>query len=124
MGNLLEQRQILLLEITRAHDWHEEWSRATDESKRGRYARLRERMQGLLPTGWSWKQFPESANSRDQRLATGVNLGQVARTVRINTRATQVRFLQDLTWQVLEELDKLYGVRSAALQQTQHARGN
>ena len=65
-----------------------------------------------------------SANSRDQRLATRVNLVRLLERFGINTRATQVRFLQDLTWQVLEELDKLYGDRSAALQQTQHARGN
>ena len=115
-------RQILLLELTRAHDWNEGWSRATDESKRGRYARLRERMQDLLPTGWSVETVPLTVGIRGSlQVSTWVRLLE---RFGINTRATQVRFLQDLTWQVLEELDKLYGVRSAALQQTQHARGN
>ena len=89
-------RQILLLELTRAHEWHQEQSRATDESKIGRYARLRE-------------------------ISTWARL---LNRVWVSTWATQVCFLQDLTWQVLEELDKLYGVRSAALQQTRHVRGN
>ena len=79
-------------------------------------------MQDLLPTGWSVETVPLTVGIRGSRqVSTWVRLLE---QFGISTRATQVRFLQDLTWQVLEELDKLYGVRSAALQQTQHAPGN
>ena len=122
MGDLLSSRQILLLELTRSHDWHQEWSRATDESKIGRYACLREKMQGLLPTGWRVETVPLTVGTRGSlQVSIWVRLLE---KIGISARATQVRFLQDLTWQMLEELDKLYGVRSAALQQTQQARGN
>ena len=79
-------------------------------------------MQGLLPTGWSVETVPLTVGIRGSlQVSTWVGLlGRVG----VSTGATQVRFLQDLTWQVLEELDKLYGVRSAALQQTQRARDN
>ena len=79
-------------------------------------------MQGLLPTGWSVETVPLTVGIRGSlQVSTWVGLLE---RFGISTRATQVRFLGDLTWQVLEELDKLYGDRSAALQQTQHARGN
>ena len=79
-------------------------------------------MQGLLPTGWSAETVLLTVGIRGSlQVSTWIRLLE---RFGINTRATQVSFLQDLTWEVLEELDKLYGVSSAALQQTQHERGN
>jgi len=39
------QRQVLLLELTRAHDWRKDWADTTDTFKRQRYARLQQQMQ-------------------------------------------------------------------------------
>jgi hypothetical protein len=49
------KRQVFLLELTRAHDWRQDWARTTDTYKVQRYARLQTQMQdlpGLPPRGW------------------------------------------------------------------------
>ena len=46
------KRQVLLLELTRAHYWRQDWYEATDAFKSQRYKQLKERMLGLLPRGW------------------------------------------------------------------------
>ena len=68
-------RQILMLDLTRAHDWHQEWSIATHESRIGRYTRLREEMQGLLPTGWRVETIPLTVGIRGSlQVSTWVRL--------------------------------------------------
>jgi hypothetical protein len=46
------KRQVLLLELTRANDWRQDWASTTDAFKVHWYARLQTRMQSLLPQGW------------------------------------------------------------------------
>lgn len=113
------RRQILLLELTRAHDWSPDWFQTTDLSKIQRYEPLREKMQGLLPTGWIVETAPLTVGIRGS-LHEPAWIRLLDR-FGVSTRDTQVRFLQGLTRQVLEELDKLYGVRSQALRQARHA---
>ena len=43
---------MLLLELTRAHDWKQDWADTTDAFKTRRYRRLQEQMEALLPAGW------------------------------------------------------------------------
>ena len=44
------KRQVLLLELTRAHDWRQDWFTTTDELKKQRYRQLRVRMQEAMPS--------------------------------------------------------------------------
>jgi hypothetical protein len=52
------KRQVLLLELIRAHDWRQDWASTTDTFKVQRYARLQRRMQDLLPRGWVIETVP------------------------------------------------------------------
>ena len=88
-------------------------------SKIQRYEPLREKMQGLLPTGWIVETAPLTVGIRGS-LHEPAWIRLLDR-FGVSTRDTQVRFLQGLTQQVVEELDKLYGVRSQALRQARHA---
>jgi hypothetical protein len=111
------KRQVLLLELTRANDWRQDWSSTTDSTKIQRYARLRTRMQDLLPQGWVVETIPLNVGIRGSLPVpawreTLVRLG-------ITSQITQEHFLRDLTRQTLEELDRMYGVRSEALRQQQ-----
>ena len=109
------KRQVLLLELTRASDWRQDWANTTDSQKIQRYARLQSRMQGLLPHGWTVDTIPLTVGIRGSLpvpawRATLERFG-------ITSRITQERFFRDLTRQALEELDRMYGVRSEALHQ-------
>ncbi|MFM7712276.1 MAG: hypothetical protein ACKO7A_05950, partial [Microcystis sp.] len=52
------RRQVLILELTRAHDLRQDWYITTDNYKLERYRRLQERMQSLLPQGWTVTTLP------------------------------------------------------------------
>lgn len=116
------RRQIVLLELTRAHDWSPDWFQTTDLSKTQRYEPLREKMQGLLPMGWTVETAPLTVGIRGSLYEPAWI--RLLDRFGVSTRDAQVRFLQGLILQVLEELDKLYGVRSQALRQAPHASAN
>ena len=54
------KQQVLLLELTRAHDWKQDWANTTNVGKAPgrRYARLQEQMENLLPAGWVVETVP------------------------------------------------------------------
>ena len=111
------QRQVLLLELTRAHDWRQDWASTTDTFKLQRYALLRQRMQDLLPRGWVVETVPLTVGIRGslhEPTWRGI-LGRFG----IAAQITQKHFLRNLTRQALEELDNMYGVRSEALRRLQ-----
>ena len=56
-------RQVLLLEPTRAHDQGQEWYEISDAFKTQRYKRLQERM-NLLPRGWAVEIVPLTVRIR------------------------------------------------------------
>ena len=110
-------RRILLLELTCAHDWKQDWAHTTDSFKVRRYQHLQEQMQDLLPGGWAVETVPLSIGIRvslDKPSWLRI-LGRFG----ITAPTTQEHFLRDLTRQALEELDRMYGVRSEALRQLQ-----
>jgi hypothetical protein len=109
------RRQVLLLELTRAHDFRLDWASTTDAFKVQRYARLQSRMQNLLPTGWTVETVPLTVGIRGS-LHEPTWRGILNR-FGISPPEIQDQFLQDLTRQVLEELDRMFGVRSEALRQ-------
>lgn len=49
---------MLILELTHAYDWRQDWSDTTDAAKRQRYKRLQERMLPMLPQGWEVEIIP------------------------------------------------------------------
>ena len=109
------KRQVLLLELTRAHDWKQDWAVTTDAFKTQRYERLQEQMQALLPAGWVVETVPLTIGIRGSlHVPTWF---RILCRFGITDRITQDHFLRDLTWQALEELDRMYGVRSEALRQ-------
>ena len=75
-------------------------------------------MQDLLPRGWVVETVPLTVEIRGPlpEQAWRATLDRFG----ITARSTQGHFLRDLTRQALEELDRMYGVRSEALRQ-QHA---
>ena len=109
------KRRVLLLELTRAQDWKLDWSTTTDAAKIQRYRRLQQRMQDLLPQGWVVETVPLTVGIRGSfhELDWRATLNRFG----IGTD-TQNSFFQDLTRQALEELDRMYGVRSEALRHT------
>lgn len=109
------KKQVLLLELTRANDWRQDWAETTDTYKIQRYARLQTRMQELLPRGWMVETVPLTVGIRGSLPvpAWRVTLERLG----IASQITQEHFLRDLTRQALEELDRMYGVRSEALRQ-------
>jgi hypothetical protein len=109
------KRKVLILELTRASDWRQEWAHTTDSQKIQRYARLQSRMQGLLPQGWTVDTVPLTVGIRGS-LPVPAWRGTLER-FGITSRICQERFFRDLTRQALEELDRMYGVRSEALRQ-------
>jgi FixJ family two-component response regulator len=109
------KRQVLLLELTRAHDWRQDWASTTDTFKVQRYARLQTRMQALLPWGWVVETVPLTIGVRGS--IHEPTWRRILDRFGIETRDTQERFFHDLTRQTLEELDRMYGVRSEALRQ-------
>ena len=112
------KRQVLLLELTRAHDWRQDWASVTDTFKVQRYAQLQTRMQALLPRGWMVETVPLTIGVRGSLHEP--TWRRILDRFGIETRATQELFFHDLTRQALEELDRMYGVRSEALRR-QHA---
>ena len=109
------KRQVLILELTRAHDWRQDWVSTTDTFKVQRYARLQTRMQALLPWGWVVETVPLTIGVRGS--IHEPTWRRILDRFGIETRDTQERFFHDLTRQALEELDRMYGVRSEALRQ-------
>ena len=107
------KRQILLLELTRAHDWKQNWAETTDAFKTQRYERLQVQMQGLLPGGWVVETVPLTIGIRGSICKP--TWARILDRLGINTISTQEHFLRDLTRQALEELDRMYGVRGEAL---------
>ena len=114
------KRQVLLLELTRAHDWREDWASTTDTFKMQRYARLQQRMQDLLPRGWVVDTVPLTASAGIRRSLHEPIWRRILERFGMSSKTTQDLVFQDLTRQALEELDRMYGVRSEALRQ-QHA---
>jgi hypothetical protein len=80
-----------------------------------RYARLQTRMQALLPWEWVVETVPLTIGVRGS--IHEPTWRRILDRFGIETRATQERFFYDLTRQALEELDRMYGVRSEALSQ-------
>jgi len=119
------KRQVLLLEFTRAHDWRQDWFHSTDELKTQRYSQLQIRMQDALPSGWTVETVPLTLGIRgSMHVPTWL---KILDRLGICTKVSKDDFLPALTRQVLEELDKMYGVRSEALrklQDRQHADRN
>ena len=109
------KRQVLLLELTRAHDWTQDWAVSTGALKTQRYERLQEQMQALLPVGWMVETVPLTIGIRGS--LTVPTWSRILGRFGITDRITQDHFLRDLTRQALEELDRMYGVRSEALRQ-------
>ena len=110
-------RQVLLLELTRAGDHNPAWYVDTDESKRGRYRRLQMEMQAHLPTGWVVDTLPLTVGVRG---SLHVPSWRKILDIFEVSSAMQDKFLETLTRQALEELDRIYGVRSEALRQVQN----
>ena len=119
------KRQVLLLEFTRAHDGRQDWFHSTDELKTQRYSQLQIRMQDALPSGWTVETVPLTLGIRgSMHVPTWL---KILDRLGICTKVSKDDFLPALTRQVLEELDKMYGVRSEALrklQDRQHADRN
>lgn len=107
------RRQVLLLELTRAHDWRQDWFETTDAAKTQRYKRLQERMLNLLPRGWTVETVPLTVGIRGS--IHEPSWLKILDRFGICMRADQEQILQDLTRQALEELDRMFGVRSEAL---------
>ena len=103
---------MFLLELTRAHDVRPDWAQKVDALKCRRYQRLQEEMQQQL-TGWAVETVPLTVGIRGSiQVSTWI---QTLDRLGIRATADQQRFLHGLTRQVLEELDRMYGVRSEAL---------
>ena len=111
------RRQVLILELTRAHDWQEEWYSITDSNKTLRYARLQEMMMRLLPQGWTVEIIPLTLGIRGS--FNEGSWAQVLDKFDITLVDSRRRFMQAVIRQVLEELDRMYGVRSEALRKLQ-----
>ena len=108
---------MLLLELTRAHDWKQDWANTTNVGKAPgrRYARLQEQMENLLPAGWVVETVPLTIGIRGS--LTVPTWSKILGRFGITDRITQDHFLRDLTRQALEELDRMYEIRSEALRQ-------
>ena len=111
------RRQVLILELTRAHDWQEDWHSITDSNKTLRYARLQEMMMSLLPQGWTVEILPLTLGIRGS--FNEGSWAQILDRFDITLADSRRRFMQAVTRQVLEELDRMYGVRSEALRKLQ-----
>lgn len=111
------RRQVLILELTRASDWRQDWYVTTDNNKLARYRHLQERMQNLLPQGWTVSTLPLTLGIRGSFNET--SWIQLLNRFGMSSEPDQRRFMQAVIWQVLEELDNVYGVRSEALRQLQ-----
>jgi hypothetical protein len=105
------KRQVLLLELTRAHDWRQDWASTTDTFKVRRYARLQRRMQDLLPRGWVVETVPLTIGIRGS-LHEPMLRRRISERMGASSQITQDRFLQDLRRQALEELDRVHPTRT------------
>jgi hypothetical protein len=99
------QRQVLLLALTRAHDWRQDWASTTDTFKVQRYARLQRRMQDLLPRGWVVETEPLTIWIPGS--FHGPTWRRILERFGVNSQTTQDRFFQDPTREALEELDRM-----------------
>ena len=116
-------QQVLLLELTRAYDWRCDWHISTDLRKIQRYQSLQERMTLLLPPGWTVEIVPVTIGIRGSFEA--IRWSDFLARFGMTTEEHRDRFMRVLIPQVLEELDRMYGVRSEALRRLQndlHAR--
>ena len=111
------RRQVLILELTRAHDWQEDWHTITDRNKTLRYTRLQELMRASLPQGWIVEIITLTLGIRGS-FDEG-RWAQILDRFGITKADNQRRFMGGVTRQVLDELDRLYGVRSEALRKLQ-----
>ena len=102
-----------MLELTRAHDWRQEWFEITDDAKTLRYKRMQERVLNLLPQGWEVETIPLTVGIRGS--IHKPNWPKILDRFGISARKDQEQFLLEITRQMLEELDRMYGVRSEAL---------
>ena len=114
------RRQVLLLELTRAYDGRQDWHLTTDNLKVQRYAQVQAQMQRLLPSGWTVETVPLTVGVRGSLHEPAWH--RILDRFGIRAGDEQTRFLQGLIRQVLEELDGMYGVRSAALRNASYAR--
>jgi len=112
------RKQVLILELTRAHDLRQDWYVTTDNRKLARYKRLQERMQSLLPQGWMVITLPLTIGVRGSFDEPSWKL--VLDRFGITSAQDQDKFMCTVTRQVLEELDLMYGVRSEALRRIQN----
>jgi len=111
------RRQVLILELTRAHDWQEDWHTITDRNKTLRYTRLQELIRASLPQGWIVEIITLTLGIRGS-FDEG-RWAQILDRFGITKADNQRRFMGAVTRQVLDELDRLYGVRSEALRKLQ-----
>ena len=96
------RRQVLMLELTWAHDGNPDWVHNVEESKCRRYRRLQEEMMRSLP-GWVVETVPLTVGTRGSIPVSAwlMNLTRLG----VSTHTTQARFLQELTQQALDQLD-------------------
>ena len=73
----------------------------------------------LLPPGWAVEAIPLTVGIRGSFLEPCWL--EILNRFGISSQGPQSRFLQEITRQALEELDRMYGVRSEALRKL-HAR--
>ena len=86
------KRQVLLLELTRAYDWRQDWYEATDAFKTQRYKQLQERMLGLLPRGWVVETIPLTIGIRGSLHEP--TWRRTLDRLGCSSQVTQTRFLQ------------------------------
>ena len=110
------KRQVLILELTRAYDWRQDWYITTDQTKVQRYLLLQEQMQDLLPQGWRVETVPLTVGIRGS--FDEESWRQTLSRFKMH-EDDQDKFMHAVIRQVLEELDLLYGVRSEALRKLQ-----
>ena len=107
------KRQVLLLELTPAYDWRQDWYEATDAFKTRRYKPLQERMLGLLPRGWVVETMPLTIGIRGSLHEP--TWRKTLDRLGCSSQVTQTRFLQVITRHAQEELKRRYGYRSESL---------
>ena len=56
--------QVLMLELTRAHDWRQDWYETTTAFKIQKYKMPQERILNLLPLGWAVEVIPLTVRIR------------------------------------------------------------
>ena len=96
---------MLLLELTRAYNWRQDWYETKNAFKIQKYKRLQARMLTMLPRGWEVEVI---------LLTVGIVIRgsfhepcwlEILHRFGISSQRPQSRFLQELTRQALEELD-------------------